>query len=268
MKRFPLLVLTLLGLTASISHTAPVPESPELKAAFQAAGVDGTFVMWDVANDAWIGHDAARAQRRFVPASTFKIPNTLIGLDSGAVKSVDETFAYDGSPRMLPTWEKAMGLREAIQVSNVPVYQELARRIGLERMRAGVAKLGYGNGEIGTIVDRFWLDGPLEISAVEQVEFLRKLALGDLPFSQDAMRAVQEITLLESFDGGELHGKTGWTGSADPQIGWFVGWVKRGDKIYPFALNMTMSGKDELPIRVALAKECLRLLGILPSAQP
>src|SRR5690606_10185028 len=120
----------------------------------------------------------------FVPASTFKIPNTLIGLATGAVKSVDEIFPYGGQPQPFKTWEKDMGLREAITLSNVPVYQELARRIGLERMQLNLLNMDFGNNEIGTVVDRFWLDGPLKISAVEQTRFLAKLAQGQLLFPQ------------------------------------------------------------------------------------
>ena len=172
-------------------------EVPELAKVFSANGIAGTFVLYDVAADTMLVSDEARAKKRFTPASTFKIANSLIGLDAGVVKSVDEVLPYGGKPQPRKEWEHDMGLREAIKVSNVPVYQELARRIGLERMRAGVKKLGYGNGEIGNVVDRFWLDGPLAISAVEQTEFLHRLVKGSLPINPNAMRAVREITLLE-----------------------------------------------------------------------
>lgn len=131
-----------------------------------------------------------------------------------------------------------MGLREAIKISNVPIYQELARRIGIERMRKGVRRLGYGNMEIGSVVDRFWLVGPLAISAVEQTQFLHRLVTGSLPIDPKAQSAVREITLLEKTDTYELHGKAGWlVGPTPPQIGWWVGWIERENKVYPFALN-------------------------------
>ena len=198
----------------------------------------GTFVLFDAATDTMFVSDAARADKRFTPASTFKIANSLIGLDVGAVKSVDEVLPYGGKPQCRKEWERDMGLREAIKISNVPVYQELARRIGLERMREGVKKLGYGNMEIGSVVDRFWLDGPLAISAVEQTEFLHRLVKGSLPINPEAVRAVKEITLLEKTDAYELHAKTGWwVGPTPPQIGWWVGWIERENKVYPFALE-------------------------------
>jgi beta-lactamase class D len=156
-----------------------------------------------------------------------------------------------------------MNLRDAIKASNVPVYQELARRIGLERMRAGVKKLGYGNTEIGNVVDRFWLDGPLAISAVEQTEFLGRLVEGKLLVSPEAMRAVKEITLLEKTETYELHGKTGWHMDEKRQIGWWVGWVERDGHAYPFALNLDMKGDDDAAKRVPLGRDCLKALNKL-----
>ncbi len=236
-------------------------ESPLLAEAFRKAGVSGTFVLLDPNQGKFMVHNAKRANTRFVPASTFKIPNTLIALDCGAVTNVDEVLPYGGKPQPYPNWEKDMSLRDAMPISNVPIYQELARRVGLEQMNAGLKKLGYGNEETGSVVDRFWLDGPLEISAVEQTRFLQSLAKGELPFPEQNLEAVREISLLETKQNRELHGKTGWARSAKPGVGWFVGWVKQGDSIWPFALNLEMDDADALPTRVTLAKECLEILG-------
>ncbi len=159
--------------------------------------------------------------------------------------------------------ENDMGLREAIKISNVAIYQELARRIGLERMREGVKKLGYGNMEIGNVVDRFWLDGPLKISAIEQTEFLNRLTAGKLPVKPGVIEAVREITLQEKTADYALHAKTGWCASTNPQIGWWVGWVERGDKIYPFALNIDMLTDEDAPKRISIGRECLKALGKL-----
>src|SRR5690606_31944241 len=126
-----------------------------------------------------------------------------------------------GKPQFMKSWEKDMGLREAIALSNVPIYQELARRIGLERMREQVAKLNYGNGEIGSTVDNFWLVGPLRISAVEQVEFLARLASQSLPAPKEHQLSVREIVRLEQKDGATLYGKTGWENAPNPGVGWW-----------------------------------------------
>ena len=228
---------------------------------FRAQALTGTFVLFDREADTMLVWNETRARKRFTPASTFKIANSLIGLDTGAVKDVDEILPYGGKPQPFKQWEHDMGLREAIKISNVAIYQELARRIGLERMRTGVKKLGYGNTEIGEVVDHFWLDGPLAISAVEQTQFLSRLVDGKFPVTSQAIAAVKEITLLEKTDAYELHGKTGWL--FEEKLGWWVGWVERGGKAYPFALNIDLPSDADAAKRIPLGRECLRSLGKL-----
>ncbi|MGV3531192.1 MAG: penicillin-binding transpeptidase domain-containing protein, partial [Chthoniobacteraceae bacterium] len=115
-------------------------EHPGFAPIFEKAGVTGTFAMLDPVTNVIHVHNLERAQKGYVPASTFKLANSVIGLDCGAIASVDEVLPYGGKPQPIAAWEKDMSLRDAIKVSNVPVYQELARRIGLERMKAGVKK--------------------------------------------------------------------------------------------------------------------------------
>ena len=249
---------------APFASAQVVEEVPELGALFREHGAEGTFVLFDRAAGTMRVWNAARAQQRFAPASTFKIANSLLGLELGAVKSVDEVLPYGGKPQRFKHWERDMNLRDAIKASNVPIYQELARRIGLERMREGVRKLGYGNMETGDVVDRFWLDGPLAISALEQAEFLARLLDGKLPVSGEAVRAVKEITLLEKTDTHQLHGKTGWYWPKEgQQIGWWVGWVERDGTTYPFALNIDINQDSDAEKRIPLARACLKALGKL-----
>ena len=174
-------------------------EEPRLADLFRRAGRSGTFVILDARRGELVGTNRARALTRYTPASTFKIPNSLIGLSVGAVTSVDTVLPYrSNAPPFSPAWEKDMGLREAMVVSNVPTFQELARRIGLARMGEAVNRLDYGNRQIGSVVDTFWLRGPLAISAVEQTRFLDRLARQLLPFPLQAQRAVRENTLAAS----------------------------------------------------------------------
>jgi len=237
-------------------------QSPKLERLFKEAGVTGTFVLFNVGADRLVAHNLPRAEKRFIPASTFKIPNSLIGLTTGAVQNVDEALPYGGKPQPFKSWEQDMGLRDAIRVSNVPVYQELARRIGLERMRENLAAIPYGNAEIGNEVDTFWLKGPLQISAMEQTVFLAQLAQGALPFPPDAQQSVREIVKLEQKNDRILYGKSGWLMSTDPDIGWWVGWVTSDEHIFSFALNIDMPDKGDVAKRVELGKACLRELGI------
>jgi beta-lactamase class D len=248
--------------TANAAKDIQWQENEAISALFTNAKLKGTFVLYDIKNDKLIGHNALRAKTRFIPFSTFKIPNSLIGLSIGAVKNVDDVFPYDGKPRWMKSWEKSMGLREAIKVSNLPVYQELARRIGHDRMETAIKQLNYGNANIGNIVDNFWLKGPLKISAIEQAQFLAKLAQGTLPFPADVQKTVQEITVQEQSESWTLHFKTG-----SGNIGWWVGWVNKGDDIYSFALNVDekedmLDIAERLKKRIDLGRASLKLLGI------
>ena len=250
-------------LLASEVHALDVERSSQLEMLFHEAGVIGTFVLFDVTGNRLVVHNLPRAEKRFIPASTFKIPNSLIGLSTGTVESVDEVLPYGGQPQPFKSWQQDMGLRDAIKISNVPVYQELARRIGLERMRENLAAIPYGNMETGNEVDTFWLKGPLQISAVEQSEFLARLAQDELPFSAEVQQSVREIVLLEKRNEWALYAKSGWTTTPDPDIGWWVGWVVKDQRIFSFALNIDMPDKTDVAKRVKLGKACLEALGII-----
>jgi beta-lactamase class D len=130
-------------------------------------------------------------------------------------------------------------------------------------MKESVARLEYGNHRIGTIVDRFWLDGPLEISAIEQTQFLARLLLGRLPYRPENVAAVKEITVLEKLGEYEVHGKTGWCTSSNPDIGWWVGWLeKNGELTASFALNIdVLDEKADIAKRVPIGRACLQALG-------
>jgi beta-lactamase class D len=220
--------------------------------------ISGTFLTYDAAADRFAVLNAERAATRFVPASTFKIPNSLIALEVGAVKDADEMFRYDGKPRAVAAWQKDMTLREAVTASNVPVFQEIARRIGLDAYRTWLVRLDYGNREVGEIVDRFWLDGPLTISAIEQTGFLARLAEQRLPMGARSQEIVRDIIRIEEKNGRVLFAKTGWNG----ELGWWAGWVEQGARKTAFALNMAMSRIEEAPKRISLGKELLANVGV------
>lgn len=231
---------------------------------FSKADTNATFVLYDMQKQKLIIHNQARAQKRYTPASTFKIANSLIGLETKAVKNIDEQIPYLGPENpFIASWKEDMGLRKAIAISNVPIYQELARRIGLKRMKHYLKIFEYGNADTGAIIDRFWLDGPIQISALEQVEFLKKLVKEELPISKEAQRDVKQILLFESADDYKLYAKTGWQNAPDSGIGWFVGWIENAEGSYIFALNIDMKGANDAPKRISLTKDCLFALGLL-----
>ena len=256
-------VVSAVILSASAAGAAEMTERADLAEIFAAQGVAGTFVAYDVAADRAIAVDPDRAARRLIPASTFKVANSLIALETGVIADADEIVPYGGKPQPIKAWEADMSIRHAIRVSNVPVYQELARRIGLPRYRAWLDRLGYGNADPGDQVDVFWLRGPLAISAVEQTRFLARLARRDLPASDRSQELVRDILRIERGDGYALYAKTGWSIASTPQLGWWVGWVERGDTLHTFALNIDMHANADARKRIPLGRALLAKLGLL-----
>jgi beta-lactamase class D len=161
-------------------------------------------------------------------------------------------------------------MTRAFQRSTVWFYQEVARRVGEERMRDWVRRAGYGNADIDGGIDAFWLEGELRISAEEQIDLLRRLYAGDLPFSERSMAIVRRVMLTEGGDGYVLRGKTGWARQhgVDNELhtGWLVGWVERDGNAYLFATQIGSSETD-FPMRRAqqeITRGALRELGVLP----
>jgi beta-lactamase class D len=249
--------------TRSSARATTVDERSDLQGVFGEHGTPGTFVLYDPGADRLTVVDRARAERRYVPASTFKIANSLIALETGAVRDENEVIPYGGKPQPIKQWERDMGMREAIALSAVPIYQEIARRIGPQRMQAMIDRLDYGNRQIGTVIDRFWLDGPLQISAVEQVRFVARLARRQLPLSARGQTIVRDILRLEHKGETALYAKTGWLFDRMPQLGWLTGWVERGARLHTFALNMDMTSSADAPKRMAVARALLTRLAVL-----
>ncbi len=236
----------------------------DLRAVFDKAGLRGTFALLDVRSGRTTVVDRSRAYKPMAPASTFKIPHAVIALETGAVKDEHEIIPYGGKPQSFPQWEQDMNLGDAIKVSNVPVFQTIARRIGLKKEKQWVNRLGYGDREIGRVVDRFWLDGPLEISAVEQTKFLSKFARQQLPATKKSLRLVRDMLKVEQKDGYTLYAKSGWADTFTPGIGWYVGWIERGDRLYAFALNADIVDDADVAARVPVTRDLLTRLGALP----
>ncbi len=257
--------LAWLVFSIAIAHHKPagagVIERPELSASFEKRQIAGTFVLLRHTGGQIVVNNK-RAERPLPPASTFKIANSLIALDTGAVGSVDDVVEYGGQPQPIKAWERDMSLRDAIQVSNVPVFQNVARRIGRSVYRNELKKLNFGNAKVGDDVTRFWLDGPLMISALDQARFLARLARLELPMSESAQRAVHDITVLARRNGRTLHGKTGWTRATKPDTGWFVGWINDGKGAHAFALNMNIYQRGDARFRREITLELLEALGV------
>ena len=259
MERFvsPLLAL----FTGMGSPAADTVARPEWQTHFDAKDVRGTIVVFEPAKDRYLVVNPARAEQRFLPASTFKIPNALIGLEVGSIADASEVFRWDGKPKVRAAWERDHTLATGMRESVVWMFQEVARRTGRERMREWIDRLQYGNRDIRGGIDLFWLQGALRVSAREQVDFLRKLAEGALPATQRSQRLVREALVIERSRAYTLYAKTGTTGGGKNAVWWWVGWVERqGRPVAVFAMNFAPSpatrAGDRFEIGRAILQEC------------
>ena len=260
------LLLSLCTLASLNAQAQSANEPAKIAALFSAAGANGVFVWYDLQTGTLLSSDRQRAEQRFTPASTFKMLNALIALQTGAVSGPDEVFKWDGQPRFIKSWERDLTLSEAMHESAVPIYQEVARRIGQQRMQHFVTASQFGNNDIGQAIDRFWLDGPLAISAIEEARFTARLAQNQLPFDPAVQASVRAMLPSEKSADYQLFGKTGWAMNRQPMIGWYSGWVERRDgQRFAFALNMDIASKADLGQRQALAKAALIELHIIPA---
>jgi beta-lactamase class D len=263
---FKRLLVTLISLLCfSEAFCRSLNEKPSLQTHFEKAGVTGTFVLYHRVEDQFLVGNSKRAKVRFFPASTFKVANALIALDTGAVKDLEEIIPYGGTKEYFKNWEQDMTIGQAMRTSNVAVFHTIAKRIGLATYREKLSAFSYGNADPGASIDnRFWLTGPLKISAMEQVEFIRKLTSRELDIKRSSFLAVRSMIEVEKTDTYTIFAKTGWAGPDEPQIGWWVGWVEKNGMSYPFALNIDIKKDEDAPKRMEIGKACLKELLNLP----
>jgi len=231
---------------------------------FAKADLAGVFALLDGDTGRFVTNDVKRAHAPFLPASTFKILNSLVALDTGVVADEHEVINWDGVDRGSPGWNCDHSLESAFKASAVWFYQEMARRIGEERMAHWVRIAGYGNADIRGAIDTFWLEGALRITANEQLLFLQRFRDGGLLFSSRTQDIVRRIMIVEEAPRHVLRAKTGWALRGEGPIGWYVGWVERDGHAFYFALNCDLPRERDGSVRIKVARACLRVLSVLP----
>jgi beta-lactamase class D len=206
-----------------------------LKKYFDENKVDGCFSMLNNADGEITVYNMKLDTMRFSPASTFKIVNSLIGLETGRITDEKMVIKWDGVKRPVDFWNKDMDMEEAFKVSCVPYYQEVARRIGRDTMQQWIDSLGYGNKDISGPIDSFWLNTKLKISPDEQLGLVKRLYFEQLPFRKSTQQIVRDVMLQENNTAYKLSYKTGWGDDVDGKsIGWVVGWIEENRHVYFF----------------------------------
>lgn len=218
--------------TCKSNQTTKIRE--DFKKHYDQFKLQGSFVLFDTYNDEYTVYNPGQLTQLFTPASTFKICNSLIGLETGVIKDEHFIIPWDSVVRN-PVWDRDHDLKTAFKNSTVWYYQELARRVGGEKMKFWLDASKFGNSDTAGGIDKFWLEGGLRISPMQQIDFLQRLHDNKLPFSQRSMDVVKKIMISKDTLGYVLRAKFGWGNQEGKDIGWYVGYLVKQDRVYYFA---------------------------------
>lgn len=248
-----------------------VEEDNSLEKFFTENNVTGCFGLYNNATNEFTFYNKKRfTDSSFLPASTFKIINSLIGLQTGVISSDSMVIKWDSVKRNVQEWNKDLSMYEAFRVSAVPYYQEVARRIGKDRMEYWMDTVNYGAGtkdtafRIHSAIDTFWLDNTLKITSDEQLGLMKMLYFNQLPFFKSYQEKVKNAMLFENTTMYRLSYKTGWARKENGNhLAWAVGWVEENNHPYFFVLNLESPDTNaDIPgIRMKILKGILKQLG-------
>lgn len=210
---------------------------------FDDCGVKGSTTIYDYKSKKWLFTDSLDAQKQTLPASTFKILNSLIALDSKVIINENEVLKWDGTihefgGKPMSSWNKDTDLKEAYKNSTIWYYVNIAEKIGRRKYKKIAKKIGYGNDNFSEQGTDFWNYGNFGVSPVNQINFLVKLYENRLPFSQESIDKVKSIMVSEKDHLGVFRDKTGWAVKDGQNIGWWIGYLTTGDNVYFFATRI------------------------------
>ncbi|MBA9076758.1 class D beta-lactamase [Rufibacter quisquiliarum] len=243
----------------------------DLQQPFKDCQLEGSITVYDYHQKRWLYSDSADAHRASLPASTFKIPHSLIALETGAVKDEHEVFPWDGTPREVAAWNGDTDMKNAFANSTVWFYVRLAERLGNSTYRRYFKRMNYGNGKMAKAQGAdFWNYGDFAVSPREQILFLQKLHEGKLPFKQQNLQKVKQFMVVEQTPAYTLRAKTGWTKYNNVDSGWWVGYVETRGNVFFFATRLHKPRSTVHPhfsdCRKTITRKVLHQLGVLPSA--
>lgn len=248
-----------------------VDEVDSIEKYFTANKLTGTFGMFDNGTGKFTVYNMSRYRdSAYLPASTFKIVNALIGIETGRVKDTSAIIKWDGITRKFPEWNQDLTMQSAFTYSAVPWFQELARRIGKDTMQHWLDTLGYAaikkKPVITNNLDTFWLDNTVKITADEQLGLVKKLYFSQLPFQPRSQRLVKEMMKREENANYKLSYKTGWAHTEkNHSLGWLIGWIEENNHPYFFVLQVESPDPnyDMSTVRLTILKQILTQYGFM-----
>ncbi len=230
----------------------------KIKSLYELNNISGSIII-ESANGIVSHQYNINGTEGFTPASTFKIPNTLIILEEGLINHQQEIIKWDGKEREYGPWNKDQTLKSAFRYSCVWCYQRYAIQVGNEKYLSYLRKFDYGNLRTGSDVTRFWLDGDLRVTVRDQIQFLRKLHTEELPIKKRHIQTLKSIMLSGSHEDYKIWSKTGWSG----KDGWFIGYLTTADQTWFFANHIEIHENSDLTLRKKLTMETFKLLEII-----
>lgn len=234
---------------------------------FENCNVNGSTTIYDYNNKKWIYTDSLDASKQTLPASTFKILNSLISLEEKAIKDENEILMWDKTDKKffgksMDMWNKDTDLKNAYKNSTIWFYVEMAKKIGRKKYRKYLNEINYGNKNLTQKGTDFWNYGDFGISPKQQIDFLIKMYENKLPFKQENINKVKSIMISERTNSTIYRDKTGWTRKGGKDIGWYVGYVENNNNIYFFSTRITENvypeNKNFGKCRVSITKEILK----------
>lgn len=239
---------------------------------FKDCKVDGSITIYDYNVKKWISSDIDDSQIPTLPASTFKIINTLIALESGVIADENEIIKWPGSTDTVkygyrPEIYHDMDMKEAFKASAGWAYVELSKKIGKEQYKKYLTECNYGNIDLSIDDYDFWNFGNFAISPANQILILKGLYEETLPFSKESFRILKNIMIEEQTENYTISAKTGWAREGGKDIGWWVGYVERDDNVYLFATRLIKKREIHHPnfgkCRKEITKTILRQSNII-----
>ncbi|MES2429915.1 MAG: penicillin-binding transpeptidase domain-containing protein [Bacteroidota bacterium] len=265
MKRFHnflFFIFCFLFLISCSGNRATIDNS--LKKYFDENKVEGCFTMLSNSSGKVTVYNMELDTMRFLPASTFKIVNSLIGLEMGAITDEKMVIKWDSVKRWNEEWNKDLTMMQAFKVSAVPYYQALARKIGKDTMQHWLDTLNYGTKQITGKIDSFWLDNSLKISPDEQLGLVKRLYFDQLPFQKRTQQIVRDAMKQEETTLYSLSYKTGWGfDEKNNNIGWVTGWIEENKHPYFFTLLVRSADQniDIKTVELNIVKSILKQYG-------
>ena len=229
---------------------------PEFQSIIDSANIKGAILIYDIESDKYYSNNFEWSQKGHLPASTFKIANSIIALETKVVESDSAILKWNGEKRRLSIWEQDLTFKNAFHFSCVPCYQKIARNIGANKMNKYLGKLEYGDMKVDSAnIDLFWLEGESQINQFQQIDFLKRFYQSKLPISKRTVIIMKRMIVIEENDEYKISGKTGWSFSNGIDNGWFVGYIESEGKTYFFATNVEPKKQFNIDMFPMIRKE-------------